>query len=165
MQSDMLNSTLACLPSGRVKRLLVTGGNGMLGSDLALQATASGWQVWAPGRAELDVRDEKAMADAAQWVHGGVVAHCAALVNVEFCDENPDLGRETIVGGTQNVIRLAKAADAQVMYPQSFLVYGNTGTGDIDENVEPAPLLRYGQFKREAENSCPRRTSTQDVFV
>jgi len=151
MLKNLPDSKQALLPSGRAKRLLVTGGKGMLGADLARHAAASGWQVWAPGRDELDVRDRDAMAAAAQWVRGGVIAHCAALVNVEYCAQNPEIGEETIVGGTRNVIRLAKAAGAQVMYPQSFLVYGNTGSGDIGEDVQPAPLSRYGQFKLESE--------------
>lgn len=38
--------------------LLVTGGRGALGSALAVVAGGEGWVVHAPGRGELDVRDE-----------------------------------------------------------------------------------------------------------
>ena len=38
--------------------LLVTGGRGALGSALAMVAGEEGWVVHAPGRGELDVRDE-----------------------------------------------------------------------------------------------------------
>jgi dTDP-4-dehydrorhamnose reductase len=36
-------------------RILVTGGSGQLGTDVAQAATAKGWQVWAPDHTELDI--------------------------------------------------------------------------------------------------------------
>ena len=36
-------------------RILVTGGSGQLGTDVAQAAAAKGWQVWAPEHTELDI--------------------------------------------------------------------------------------------------------------
>ena len=36
-------------------RILVTGGSGQLGTDVAQAAAAKGWQVWAPDHTELDI--------------------------------------------------------------------------------------------------------------
>lgn len=43
-------------------RLLVTGGRGGLGRAVAAEFEAAGWQVAAPGRAELDVSDRDSVA-------------------------------------------------------------------------------------------------------
>lgn len=132
-------------------RLLITGGKGMLGRDLARMAgLVPGLVVHAPGREELDVRDATAMDAAIGHAQGGWIAHCAAKVDVEGCARDPQGARETIVEGTRNAIRLAKASGARLFYPQSFLVYDGA-TNPIPDNETPRPLALYGELKYEAE--------------
>lgn len=131
--------------------VLVTGGEGMLGSAIARQAAAfPRFDVRAPGRADLDVRDPAALATWAEWVSGGWVVHCAARVDVEGCAREPAAARATIVDGTRNAAKLAAASNARLLYPQSFLVYDGL-ENPISEDAEPKPLSYYGQLKFEAE--------------
>lgn len=128
-------------------RMLVTGGQGMLGRAFA---GAQGFDVHAPGRAELDVRDRAAMLREADRIAGGWIVHCAARVDVEGCAREPEAARETIVQGTRNAIELARLAGARLFYPQSFLVYDGA-TNPIAETETPRPLSFYGELKYEAE--------------
>jgi dTDP-4-dehydrorhamnose reductase len=132
-------------------KLLVTGGKGMLGSALFQAANQSPrFDVRAPGRDELDVRDLAAVDEWAPWIAGGWIIHCAARVDVEGCAREPEAARETIVEGTRNVARLAAASNARLLYPQSFLVYDGRET-PIAEDETPRPLSLYGMLKYEAE--------------
>ena len=136
--------------SGRT-RVLVTGGAGMLGGDFAREAVHfPQFDVKALSRDELDVRDAAAVDQWADWVSGGWIVHCAALVDVEGCARDPEHARATIVEGTRNVARLAARADARMLYPQTFLVYDGTEY-PMPEELEPNPLHLYGQLKYEAE--------------
>lgn len=131
--------------------VLVTGGKGMLGSALAEQAAGfPRFEVHAPGRDELDVRDADAVMRWADRVRGGWIVHCAARVDVEGCAREPETARRTIVAGTANAVALARAAGARFCYPQSFLTYDGR-TNPIPEDEEPRPLSFYGQIKLEAE--------------
>jgi dTDP-4-dehydrorhamnose reductase len=131
--------------------VLVTGGKGMLGSALALEAARfPRLDVRAPGREELDVRDAGALAGWADWVCGGWIVHCAARVDVEGCAREPEEARRTIVEGTANAVALARQAGARFLYPQSFLVYDGR-TNPIAEDETPRPLSLYGELKYEAE--------------
>lgn len=131
--------------------VLVTGGRGMLGSALALEADRfPRLDVRAPGRDALDVRDPAALAGWTDWVRGGWIVHCAARVDVEGCAREPDAARATIVDGTANAAALARAAGARFLYPQSFLVYDGR-TNPIAEDEKPRPLSLYGELKHEAE--------------
>ena len=131
--------------------VLVTGGEGMLGSAITRQVAAfPRFNLKAPGRDELDVRDPAALATWADWVAGGWIVHCAARVDVEGCAREPEAARATIIDGTRNVAMLAAASNARLLYPQSFLVYDGH-ENPIDENVEPKPLSYYGELKFEAE--------------
>jgi dTDP-4-dehydrorhamnose reductase len=132
-------------------RVLVTGGDGMLGREFARAgARLENVEVVARGRGGLDVRDTDAMLAAAPLAAGGWIIHCAATVDVEGCARDPVAARQTIVEGTMNAVKLAKAAGARLFYPQSFLVYDGA-TNPIREDETPRPLSLYGQLKYEAE--------------
>lgn len=134
-----------------MNRILVTGGQGMLGREFARAAAELPFSsVSAPGRGQLDVRDRAAMMAQTDAIKGGWIIHCAALVDVEGCARDPQAARDTIVEGTRNVIDLARAAQARLFYPQSFLVYDGA-TNPIAETETPRPLSLYGQLKYEAE--------------
>ena len=131
--------------------VLVTGGKGMLGSALAdAGAILPSLTIHAPGRDTLDVRDADAVMAWKDRVAGGWIIHCAATVDVEGCARDPESARATIVDGTSNVLMLAKAAGARLIYPQSFLVYDGA-TVPIAEAETPRPLSLYGTLKYEAE--------------
>jgi len=134
------------------KKILVTGGKGMLGSSVAKMSTLfPRFEVRALGRDELDVTDEDAIMAHADWLQDGWIFHCAAKVTVEGCARDPENARAVIVGGTRNVARLAEKSGARLLYPQSFLVF-DAATCPIPEDAQPKPLSLYGNLKYEAEN-------------
>jgi dTDP-4-dehydrorhamnose reductase len=134
------------------KRVLVTGGHGMLGNSFRRQLAKyiPHCLVEALGKNELDVRNIDQVMGHAEWLQDGWIIHSAALVNVEGCAQDPTLARETILMGAQNMISLAKATRARLFYPQSFLIYDGSNEF-ISEKVEPNPLSLYGQLKYQSE--------------
>lgn len=135
------------------RKILITGGDGMLGRAFArqLKTHAPDVQFKALGKNELDVTDAQQLGDLKDWIQGGWIVHCAALVNVESCAHHPNVARNIIVDGTRNAVELAKQTGARFMYPQSFLIYDGQ-LNPIPENESPRPLSLYGQLKFEAEN-------------
>ena len=134
------------------RRILITGAGGMLGNSFAtsLANYLPHVEAAALSHDQLDVRNRKDVLKWQNWLNGGWIIHCAALVSVEGCASNPDLARETIVEGTQNIIDLAKDSGAGVLYPQSFLIFDGSDL-PIPEDEQPRPLALYGRLKMEAE--------------
>jgi dTDP-4-dehydrorhamnose reductase len=131
--------------------VLVTGAAGMLGSALTSRGEAFGrLEIKGLSKSALDVRDFDAVMSHVDWLAGGWIIHCAATVDVEGCARDPEAAREVIVEGSRNVARLAKAAGARMLYPQSFLTYDGA-TNPIPEDETPRPLSLYGRLKFEAE--------------
>ncbi len=60
-------------------RILVTGGSGQLGTDVAQAAAAKGWQVWAPDHTELDITHPAQVESAIGDYRPDWVVHCAGL--------------------------------------------------------------------------------------
>ena len=132
------------------KTVLITGAGGMLGMAFAEHlSNVSDVVTIARSHSELDVTDlEQVMV---HEVHDpDFIVHCAADVNAERCEENPLECRKTQVGGTKNITALATACKAQVVYPQSFLIFDGSEV-PIIETSAPAPLSVYGKCKHEAE--------------
>lgn len=156
--SEYLNSMFT-------KRILITGAGGMLGNSFVTTLTKylPEVEVAALRHDQLDVRNRDEVLSWCDWIKGGWIIHCAALVSVEGCASNPDLAKETIVGGTQNIIDLASLSGAGVLYPQSFLVFDGSDQ-PIPEEETPRPLALYGQLKFEAE-TLVRKSLAKSICV
>jgi GDP-L-fucose synthase len=112
-------------------RLLVTGGNGMVGRNLREHPAAAGWQVLAPGRAELDLTDAAAVA---RWFadhRPDAVVHAAGLVGgiqaniaqpVAFLAVNAAIGQNVILAARQAGVRRVLNLASSCMYPRGLEV-------------------------------------------
>ena len=118
-------------------RLLITGGTGYLGAELAAQARAAGYEVDAPGSTALDVRtlDRLPPAD--------VVVNCA------YRQDTPDMWKVNR-DGAANVARAAAASGARLIHLSTDVVFDGA-RGGYTEQDEPSPITDYGRSKAEAE--------------
>ena len=144
---QLLPQSLTTLASNTV---LITGADGMLGRAFAeTLAAIPDCRVIALGRDRLDVTDREAVMGFARTNPKWIV-HCAADVNADRCEKNPGACHAVQVGGSENVAALADACGANVLFPQSFLIFdGNEKP--IVEGTRPNPLSVYGRHKLEAE--------------
>jgi dTDP-4-dehydrorhamnose reductase len=132
------------------KTILITGAGGMLGRAF-IDSLANVGDVNVQGRdhAQLDITDRPSVLELAM-LNPDIIIHCAADVNAERCEAQPDQCRKVQVDGTQNIADLAVATGTQVLYPQSFLIFDGREI-PILENTKPAPMSVYGKCKYEAE--------------
>ncbi len=124
-------------------KVLLTGGTGFLGKNVARHVAAAGHtlRVLARGTSNLeglpkdievargDVTDAPSLARAA--VGCEAVLHMAAMVKMW----TPDRERfdAVNVGGFRNALAAAKAAGARLVYTSSFIAVGPTGAQPVDE--------------------------------
>lgn len=134
------------------KTVLITGAAGMLGRAFVEVLADYPCTVNARSHADLDVTDRDAvMAETAD-----VIIHCAADVNAERCETQPEETHRIQVEGTANIAALAEAVGAKVLYPQSFLIFDGSVL-PIREDTPPNPLSVYGRAKLAAEQLLTER--------
>jgi nucleoside-diphosphate-sugar epimerase len=77
------------------------------------------------------------------------VIHLAAVSRVAVAEANPDACWSTNVGGTENVIRAARAAPRApwILFASSREVYGQPAVLPVDEEAPLCPLNVYGRAK------------------
>jgi len=119
--------------------ILIAGGAGFVGAHVTEQAAQAGHRVRlfdaAPPAGPLarlaapaayvrgDVRDRAALAAAASGCD--VVVNCAAVVGPVRAREAPDAAFAINVGGTFNILELARAAGSRVVNVSTATLYGN----------------------------------------
>jgi UDP-glucose 4-epimerase len=148
-------------------RVLVTGGAGFVGSNIADALDARGDLVvalddlstgdrhnLAPDMAfrQASVADRAQLFDALKGEGFDAIVHCAAKTKVVESMAKPDLYRRVIVDGTSNVVALAEKVRAQMLVNISTggAMYGETAVC-ATEDAPAEPDSNYGKFKLEAE--------------
>jgi hypothetical protein len=121
------------------RRVLVTGGSGLVGGRCALAFEAAGYEVVAthksfptetPATAYFNCSD---LADVGNFDARGfgpdVVVHCAAMTHVDECEASPDESRAQNVGATENMIALCRetGADTIVYMSTDYVFDGASG--------------------------------------
>jgi dTDP-4-dehydrorhamnose reductase len=131
-------------------RAVVTGAAGLIGHYLVKNAArwAPGWQVRGLSRAELDLTDQRAVAQAWQALKPSAVIHCAALSRTKDCEQDPQLAYRINVEATAHLARLSK--DIPFIFLSSGEVFDGKA-GWYRETDDPNPINVYGQTKLEAE--------------
>lgn len=150
-----------------MKRVLITGGAGFIGSHLAAAWAARGAKVVVLDslrtgrRANLDgiehefvegsVEDGGLVADTAKGAD--VIHHLAALVSVPESVEKPFLAEAINAGGTLNVLEAARHnPGCRVVFSSTSAVYGEADRPIHRETDLPGPLSPYAITKLAGEH-------------
>ncbi len=128
---------------------LVTGANGMLGTDLVDLLRAEGHDVTASGRNSLDVTD----ADATDRAVAGhdVVVNCAAYTAVDAAEEHEDEARSVNGDGPRLLARAAATHGARLVQVSTDYVFDGTSSTPYEEDAPVGPASAYGRTKAAGE--------------
>ena len=148
-----------------MKKLLITGGAGFIGSRLAKIASIKGWDVTVLDNLSTglqsnadslqskgievnigDIRDKSLVASLV--AKSTAVVHLAAQVSVPLSVENPEETMEINVQGTQNVIDSCLENEvARLVVASSAAVYGEAETLPLKEEAAGDLLSPYAESK------------------
>jgi UDP-glucose 4-epimerase len=156
-----------------MKKVLVTGGAGFIGSHLAEGLAGRGWQVTILDDLSTGKRENIAAVlkqDRVKFVEGSIldvpllqkltrnidyVFHQAAIPSVSRSMDNPLASHEANVTGTLNVLVTARDTGVKkVIYASSCAVYGDTTALPIGEEISPSPQSPYAVTKLAGEYYC-----------
>jgi UDP-glucose 4-epimerase len=160
--------------------VLITGGLGFVGSNLARQMLEEGADVTLLDRVREeklrtveDVRDDVEIVDGDvrdadlvdEHVSGAdVVYHLAAKSSRPAANREPRKNLQINCGGPLNVLEAAAGCETppRVVYSSSLATLGNVPE-TIDETTRPEPIDMYGIHKRAVEDYCRLYTRVKDV--
>ncbi len=153
------------------KKVIVTGGAGFIGSNIAKNLVKSGFEVHIidnlflgkkeniPENAifhEVDIRDKQKIKEIFSEV-GDIYClfHCAAIPMVQYSIDNPAETHDVNINGTMNLLLAARDAKVRrVVYSASCSAYGDQDALPFVETMLPNPLSPYALQKYFGELSC-----------
>jgi dTDP-4-dehydrorhamnose reductase len=134
-------------------RALVTGGGGQLASDLDERLSASGVEVHAPTRSELDVTDDAGVERAFEELRPDVVFNCAAFHQLDVCEREEDRAFEVNARAVKRLAERSAAAGARLVHLSTNYVFDGTAAEPYAEDDRPNPRSVYAISKLAGE-SC-----------
>ncbi len=154
-----------------MRRVLVTGGAGFIGSNLVRALLERGDEVRVLDNFSTGLRENLAGLEgdvdvvegelrSYERVHNAVrgvevVFHQGALPSVPRSVQDPLTTNAVNVEGTLNVLLAARDEDVRrVVFASSSSVYGNTAALPQREDAPPSPIAPYGVAKLAAERYC-----------
>jgi len=132
------------------ERYLITGGGGQLASDLEALLGARA-EVRAPGRGELDVTDDAAIAALFEAFAPTAVINCAAFHNVEVCEREEDRSFEVNARAVKRLATRSAEAGARFVHLSTNYVFDGTAAEPYDEAALPNPRSIYAISKLAGE--------------
>ena len=138
-------------------RILVTGGNGMLGRTL--RRAWKKHEVIAAGRAEADITDAAGFDRLLGELRPDVVVHCAAFTAVDRCETESEAAYRVNAAGTGNVAAACRRHEVRLIAISTDYVFGGELDRPYHEFDTPIPGTVYGRSKFAGEElirqTCP----------
>jgi len=146
-----------------MKKLLVTGSSGMLGGNLVHEVNGKfdlygiDKEVSNPDidkQFRVDLTNEPDLRARINFIKPELVVHCAAMTNVDICEEDYVLARQTNALAVKNLIN-AIGPKTRFVYISTDSVFDGS-RGAYKETDIPSPLNNYAKTKLEGEHLTER---------
>lgn len=160
-----------------MESLLITGGSGFLGGNLALMAPNC-WKTFISYHLNpisyqklytalhLDVTDRDETERIVSEIKPKVIIHTSAVTSFDYSAEHREVAWNINVKGTENVVSASEKVGSRLIYLSTDLVFDGNKSFYSEEET-PVPICFYGKTKLEGEkivssissNYCIARTA------
>jgi dTDP-4-dehydrorhamnose reductase len=165
-----------------MKKVLITGSNGLLGQKLIYQLIGyPEYQVFATSIGEnrtlvkkryeyipLDITDEIEVEETFNYVQPDFVINTAAMTNVDLCEVNKKECWELNVQAVQHISSACEKYNSHLIHVSTDFIFDGE-SGPYSEESEAKPLSYYGESKLAAEqivkNSSCKWSIARTVLV
>ena len=141
----------------KIKKILVTGTSGLLGSKIVEQARKHyeiiptyGTKPLFLNSVKMDITDERNVRRVFNNFMPDIVVHPAADTNVDRCEVEKKHAWEVNAEGTRNIAKVCDRMKAKIVYVSTDYVFDGD-KGLYTEKEEPNPANYYGLTKLEGE--------------
>jgi len=141
-------------------RILITGSNGMLGSDL-VQTLSASHEVFGAGLhankhpqigyEQTDITNKNAVLKTITKLKPAIIVHAAAYTDVDGCELNPKQAFLVNTKAVEFIVEAANQNGAVLFFVSTDYVFDGTQKEPYTETDQPNPVSVYGKSKYEAE--------------
>ena len=142
-----------------MKRVVVTGANGMLGSSI-IKEFKDKYEFYSldkdslepilPNPIQVDLTDKEKVEETLEKIKPDLVIHCAALTNVDFCEDNKETCNKVNVEATKHLAEICKKSGIIMVYISTDFIFDGE-KGNYTEEDNPSPISVYAESKAQGE--------------
>ena len=135
------------------KRILITGANGQLGSEMRRLGEVSPNTYIYTDVAELDITNCDAVAAFVKENAVDIIVNCAAYTNVDKAESDEATAELINATAVENLAKAMKAVNGTLFHISTDYVFGNEGNTPRTEDMPLNPLGVYGRTKLRGEQA------------
>ncbi len=135
--------------SGLPDKVVILGGKGMLGTDVAAECKSRGLNFEVFDLPDFDITNEHQLAEAVRGAQ--TIINCAAYTNVDKAETETELAFRVNAEAVGRLSAFARKADAWVLHISTDFVFDGTGGKPYVEKDIPHPINAYGRTKLAGE--------------
>jgi dTDP-4-dehydrorhamnose reductase len=143
------------------KTILIFGGNGFLGSNIALLASSLGWKVYISDKEKkeiipnvesrtADITDFETTNSIINEISPDVIVNAAAIADIDFAEKERGLTQKVNVDAAVNIAKICQAKKIRHIFISSDAVFNGLKDEYTEEDITD-PVNYYGKTKQEAE--------------
>lgn len=133
-------------------RVLVTGSNGQLGSEIRdLYTNYENIEFVFKDLPELDISDEDSVNSLIIDKKINAVINCAAYTAVDKAEENIELAERVNSIGVSNLVKVLDKVNGKLIHISTDYVFDGTNSHPYKESDPVSPIGNYGKTKRAGE--------------
>jgi dTDP-4-dehydrorhamnose reductase len=143
-------------------KILITGASGLLGLNLALDASRSHDVIGLSRRAlvstpfevrQADLLESGALERVLDAVRPAAVVHCAAAADLEFCERSPDAARQINTKVPEQLASACSLRNIRLLHISTDAIFDGQKDGSYSENDAPNPGSVYAATKYDGERA------------
>lgn len=138
-----------------MKKILVTGSNGQLGSEIKSLVTAfSNFEFVFTDRSKLSLEKPETISAFLDTVQPNFIINCAAYTAVDKAESEPQLADLINHKAVEAIAEWSTANDAKLVHVSTDYVFNGTSVLPLKESDATNPQNEYGKTKLRGEVAC-----------
>jgi dTDP-4-dehydrorhamnose reductase len=133
-----------------MKRVILFGASGLLGSELKAVLTSRGFDVRTPSHSEVDLRTSMTLESYIKKSGASYIINAAALIQVDEIEKDPSVAWQVNADAAGVIAKMATEIDATLIHISSQYVFDGSKPF-YEESDITSPLNMYGETKAAGE--------------
>jgi len=149
----------------KMKKILITGANGQLGSELKELSCHNSQFEWVfADRSVLDLSDLASISNVLDRIQPQIIINCAAYTAVDKAETETELADALNHKAVAVLAQWTQAHSVQLLHVSTDYVFDGNSSAALTEEAPTGPINVYGQTKLAGEQTCLRNNPNAIVI-